>query len=87
MLELPGLLLDNGTVLVENQTVSFRDYKELVILYMHNEGPAHIVLLVLYVIVFLLAAVSNLLVIIVIYRFKHLHRYARWHSVAVVGPF
>ena len=80
MLELPGLLLDNGTVLVRNQTVPFHEYKQLVIEFanLHNEGTPHAVLLVLYVIVFLLAAVSNLLVIIVIYRFKHLHRYARF---------
>lgn len=76
MLELPGLLLDNGTVLVNNYTVDFYDYKKLVIELMntHNEGTPHAALLVLYVVVFLLAAVSNLLVIIVIYRFKHLHR-------------
>lgn len=74
MFSLPGQLLDNGSVVINGFVLSSDQYKDSVMDALYLTGPSDVILLVLYCIVFLLAAVSNLLVIIVIYRFQHLRR-------------
>ena len=75
-----GELLDNGdvSILVNdtfNLTVTAEFYKRLILSQLYEMKTSQIVLLVLYSLVFLLAAISNILVIVVICRFQHLRRF------------
>ena len=75
-------LLDDGSVLVKinssyNVTITADVFKTLMTAEVYSKmETSNVVLLVLYVLVFLLAAVSNVLVIVVICRFQHLRRFA-----------
>lgn len=71
---LPGQLLANGSVLFGGSIFTADQYKDMVIESLNPLEPPNIVLLVLYCLAFVLAAISNMLVIIVIYRFQHLRR-------------
>lgn len=72
---MPGKLLANGSVhITDVATLSPDEYTDLMLDVLYLIGPPKFIILVLYSFVFLVAAVSNLLVIIVIYRFQHLHR-------------
>lgn len=78
-----GELLDNGdvSILVNdtfNLTVTAEFYKRLILSQLYEMKTSQIVLLVLYSLVFLLAAISNILVIVVICRFQHLRRFETW---------
>lgn len=80
VMALPGSLLDNGSVYIYHQNESYMyssaEYKNMMIgaLY-RDQDSSSIALLVLYVLVFFLAVISNVLVILVIYRFQHLRRF------------
>lgn len=73
---LQGQLLENGSVVIDGYgTVTTDEYRGAVIsafYYLHE--PSKLIVLALYCIVFLVAAVTNLLVIVVIFRYQHLHR-------------
>lgn len=71
---LPGQLLANGSVLFVGTMFTEDQYRNMVLESLNPLGPPSIVLLVLYCLAFVLAAISNMLVIIVIYRFQHLRR-------------
>ena len=73
---MPGELLANGSVYIPKiATLLTPDqYQELMLDVLYIVGPLKVTILTLYSIVILVAAVSNLLIIIVIYRFQHLHR-------------
>lgn len=91
---IPGVLLENGSVLVVNHREGTQHILTLdefkigfsagMLKYKENTS---IVLLVLYVVVFLLAAVSNSLVIVVIYRFQHLRRFAANATLTISAKF
>lgn len=74
MERLPGTLLENGSVELLGVTVTTDQYQTMVMDLMFELNAPTVILLVLYCLVFLLAAVSNALVIVVIYRFQHLRR-------------
>jgi hypothetical protein len=73
---LQGQLLENGSVVTDGYgTMSADDYRSAVIsVFYYFHEPSKLIVLSLYCVVFLLAAVSNLLVIVVIFRYQHLHR-------------
>lgn len=73
---LRGQLLENGSVVTDGYgTMSSDEYRSAVIsVFYYFHEPSKLIVLSLYCVVFLLAAVSNLLVIIVIFRYQHLHR-------------
>ncbi|XP_046649911.1 QRFP-like peptide receptor isoform X1 [Daphnia pulicaria] len=80
---LQGQLLENGSVVIDGfGTISTDDYRSTVIsafYYLHE--PSKLIVLSLYSVVFLLAAVCNLLVIVVIFRFQHLHSVTNYFLV------
>lgn len=73
---LKGQLLENGSVVTDGYgTMSSDEYRSAVIsVFYYFHEPSKLIVLSLYCVVFLLAAVSNLLVIVVIFRYQHLHR-------------
>lgn len=80
--QLVGTLLDNGSVIiqgeVENFTLTSAQYQNVMINLLgwkyRGNMEASVAVFVLYVLVFILAVVSNTLVIVVIYKFQHLRR-------------
>lgn len=86
---LQGQLLENGSVVIDGYgTVTTDEYRGAVIsafYYLHE--PSKLIVLALYCIVFLVAAVTNLLVIVVIFRYQHLHRLStfKWFIMFFFG--
>ncbi|KAI9564639.1 putative neuropeptide receptor [Daphnia sinensis] len=80
---LQGQLLENGSVVIEGYgTVTTDEYRGAVIsafYYLHE--PSKLIVLALYCAVFLVAAVTNLLVIVVIFRYQHLHSVTNYFLV------
>lgn len=72
---LPGQLLDNGSVVLGDYTLTSDQYRDWMMPALYPVNSSNVILLILYCLVFILAAVSNMLVIIVIYRFQHLRRW------------
>nr|CAH0106292.1 unnamed protein product [Daphnia galeata] len=80
---LKGQLLENGSVVTDGYgTMSSDEYRSAVIsVFYYFHEPSKLIVLSLYCVVFLLAAVSNLLVIVVIFRYQHLHSVTNYFLV------
>ena len=68
--------VENGTVCLGSECMPSDEFRTFVrhSLYLLDVEPQNIAIVALYIPVFLVAAISNILVIIVIYRFQHLRR-------------
>ena len=70
--------VENGTICLENDCFPIDQFRTYVrqSQYLLDVQPQNIAIVMLYIPVFLVAAITNILVIIVIYRFQHLRRSA-----------
>lgn len=71
-----GFTVENGTVCLDGECMPSDEFRTFVrhSQYLLDVESQNIAIVTLYIPVFLVAAVSNILVIIVIYRFQHLRR-------------
>lgn len=71
-----GFTVENGTVCLDGECMPSDEFRTFVrhSQYLLDVEPQNIAIVILYIPVFLVAAISNILVIIVIYRFQHLRR-------------
>ena len=69
-------VVNDTVVFIDGSVMNLEDFRSALHqkIYLLDKEPQNVAVVALYVSIFLVAVVTNILVIVVIYRFKHLRR-------------